>query len=442
MKKGVFIFRRDFRIQDNTTLNELASLVDIIVPIFIITPQQVAKNPYKSSNSIQFMYESLKDLNKNLRNKLVVCFGENDEIIKKILSKNQDITHIGFNLDYTPYSKKRDLSIIKIAKKMNIEIVIKQDYTILPSFEIDAPKEYYSVFNAFYNNMMGKTIPKPVSKKIKFTNSIQTEKKTIDTLKKYFTQNNEVIVRGGRKQGLLKLKGLSKFKDYAKIRNLPMYNTTLLSAYIKFGCVSMREVYHAMIKHVGKKSELTRQLIWHDFYAFLMMFLPEEQTIGGGNFKNKKVAWKNNPSLFRKWCEGKTGIPIIDASMRQLNTVGWMHNRSRLLVSNFLTKVLKIDWHKGERYFATMLVDYDVSSNNLNWQWSSGVGTDRTPYERIYNPFKQAKEIDPDCVYIKKYVPELRNVDNHDILNWDKVYDEIDINYPKPIIDVGEKLRK
>jgi deoxyribodipyrimidine photo-lyase len=443
MSKGLFIFRRDFRTTDNTTLIELSKNVDKIIPLFIVTIKQVDKNVYKSSNSIQFMYESLRDLNKNLRNKLVVCFGENDKIIEQILKNNKDITYVGFNLDYTPYAKKRDEKIEKICDRYNVKTIIKEDYTLIPSYEVreskesrskNAPKEYYSVFNPFYQKMIKKDIPKPNSKKINFSSDIKIQKKTISILEKYFKQNNNVLIHGGRKNALGKLKGLGKFKNYDKTRNLPQYNTTLLSAYIKYGCVSIREVYHAMVKKVGKNSELTRQLIWHDFYAFIMMFIPEKQTIGGSNFKNKIIKWTNNKKDFEDWCEGNTGIPIIDASMRQLNLTGWMHNRCRLLVSNFLTKKLKIDWHWGEKYFATKLIDYDVASNNLNWQWSSGVGTDRIPYERIYNPFRQTKEIDPDCIYIKKYVQELKNVDNDIILNWDKMYDRIDIDYPEPII--------
>jgi deoxyribodipyrimidine photo-lyase len=439
MTKGLFIFRRDFRIHDNTSLIELSKNVDTIIPVFIITPEQVERNTYKSSNSIQFMYESLKDLNKNLRNKLVVCLGENKKIVEKILKNNSDITHVGFNMDYTPYAKNRDISIAKVCKKMNISLVVKEDYTLVPFEQIG---HMYSVFNPFYNKMMDTIINKPITKKISFTNTVKIEKKSIDILKRYFTLNVNTLIKGGRKHGLIKIKQLKNFKNYAKTRDFPMYNTTLLSAYIKYGCISIREVYYAMVKYVGKKSELTRQLIWHDFYAFLMMNLPENRTIGGGNFKNKKVAWRKDQIQFRKWCEGKTGIPFVDAAMRQLNLTGWMHNRSRLLVSNFLTKRLKIDWHLGEKYFATKLIDYDVSSNNLNWQWSSGIGTDRTPYERIYNPYKQSKELDPDCVYIKRFVPELREVDSYDIHNWYKTYEEYNINYPEPMIDINKRLKK
>jgi deoxyribodipyrimidine photo-lyase len=191
-----------------------------------------------------------------------------------------------------------------------------------------------------------------------------------------------------------------------------------------------------------RNKELLRQLIWHDFYAQLMHYLPEKNTIGGGNFKNKNIKWESNSSQFRAWCQGKTGIPIIDAGMRQLNKVGWMHNRLRLIVSNFLTLILGIDWRKGEKYFAQKLVDYDVASNNGNWQFSAQVGIDRVPYLRIYNPFTQAKEIDPNCEYIKEWVKELRDVDCYDILRWNKVYKEYKGVYNYPILDNEEIKRK
>ena len=148
-----------------------------------------------------------------------------------------------------------------------------------------------------------------------------------------------------------------------------------------------------------------------------------------------KIKWDNNPTHFNKWKEGKTGIPIVDACMRQMNTTGYMHNRGRMIVSSFLIKNLLIDWRKGEKYFANMLTDYNISANNGGWQWASGGGTDAQPYFRIFNPWTQAKKYDKECEYIKKWIPELRYVDNKDILNWNTMYKKYDINYPKPIVD-------
>jgi len=436
---GLFIFRRDYRTVDNLALHALSKVCKTIIPVFITTPEQTDKNKndYFSDNSFQFLVQSLNDLNKQVNNKLIILYGNNSDVIENIFKHNKNITHIAFNEDYTPYSKIRDQEIIEIAENYDIETIIKEDYTIYERDKIRTGKiPYFSVFKAFYTKVLKINNPVLVSGKYSFSNNLKLDKKYIKSLKfleKLYVKNDNVLVKGGRTNALNILKKLNQFKDYDVTRNDPNINTTLLSAYIKYGCVSIREVYLDMIKKVGKENELTRQLIWHDFYAILMYYLPESKTIGGSNFKNKKINWVNNKNYFEKWCNGETGVPIIDAAMRQLNTVGWMHNRCRLLVSNYLTMVLQIDWHLGEKYFAKKLIDYDVTSNNLNWQFSTGIGTDRTPYTRIYNPYKQSKDIDKNCDYIKKWIPELRDIDCKVIHKWDEMYDTVDVDYPSPI---------
>jgi deoxyribodipyrimidine photo-lyase len=152
-----------------------------------------------------------------------------------------------------------------------------------------------------------------------------------------------------------------------------------------------------------------------------------------------KIKWHDNKNWFEKWCKGETGFPVVDAGMRELNQTGYMHNRARLIVSSFLVKTLLISWTKGEQYFATKLTDYDPASNNGNWQWTAGSGADSQPYFRIFNPWEQTKNYDPDCEYIKKWIPELKDVPIKDILNWGEIYSEykdtVLINYPKPIVD-------
>ncbi len=441
---GLFIFRRDLRIEDNTSLIELSKLVKRVIPIFIYTKVQASKaNKYRSLNSLQFLTESLVDLNSSVGNKLAVFETSNELSVIKTLAKRHKVSHIGYNMDYTPFAIKRDKKIASMAKRMGIEVVSMEDYTIIPTTEV-RNDGFFSVFNAFYNRMMKAKIEKPRKARISFM-GISGGSYLSKAKREYMNHNKEIIVHGGRRNGMKKLGNLGKFKNYAKIRDYPKHDTTLLSAYIKYGCVSMREVYWAMVKKTGKKSELVRQLIWHDFYANLMKYLPPKKTIGGGNFKGKSIRWTSSASRLRAWEEGRTGFPMVDAGMRQLNTVGWMHNRVRLIVSNFLSMVLHIDWRKGERYFATKLVDYDVSSNNGNWQWSTGVGTDRTGYLRIYNPFSQSEKLDKDCEYIKRWIPELKGVDKRDIHRWEKVCEERrgeGVKYPCPIVDIGEAMKR
>ena len=158
--------------------------------------------------------------------------------------------------------------------------------------------------------------------------------------------------------------------------------------------------------------------------------------------KNYNIAWENNSTWIKKWKAGLTGIPIVDAGMRQLNTIGWMHNRLRMIVANFLVKILRCDWMIGEKYFAQNLVDYDPANNNGGWQWCASTGTDAQPYFRVFNPWRQAFTHDPDCVYIKEWVPELKNVPNKDIFNWDKTYiKHKNTKYPGPIVNY-EIMRK
>jgi deoxyribodipyrimidine photo-lyase len=156
--------------------------------------------------------------------------------------------------------------------------------------------------------------------------------------------------------------------------------------------------------------------------------------------KYDKIKWHHNNMWFKAWTTGNTGFPVVDAGMRQLNTTGYMHNRARLIVASFLVKILLIDWREGEKYFASKLTDYDPASNNGNWQWISGGGADSQPYFRIFNPWEQAKNYDPKCEYIKHWVPELKEVSNKDILNWDSEWMNFKENkYPKPICDYGKQ---
>jgi deoxyribodipyrimidine photo-lyase len=258
----------------------------------------------------------------------------------------------------------------------------------------------YQVFTPFYKRCM--KLKSKIDKPFKM--------KAFDTIKdirqfnkrKYFVENQNIMVHGGRKEGLNRLK--NRVQKYSKQRDYPaLDSTTKLSAYIKFGCVSIREVYW---NYSGNKA-LQRELLWREFYANIMYHFPH---IIGNSFKKKYdgIRWTNNKTWFKAWCEGKTGYALVDAGMRQLNNTGWMHNRVRMIVAMFLTKDLLIDWRWGERYFATKLVDYDPASNNGGWQWSASTGTDAQPYFRIFNPNLQIKKWDKDYEYIRRWNPDYK----------------------------------
>jgi deoxyribodipyrimidine photo-lyase len=260
-------------------------------------------------------------------------------------------------------------------------------------------------------------------------------------------------VQGGRTNSLKILKNLDNFKDYSKKRDILTYKTTFLGASLHFTTVSIREVYHKMVNVLGKSSGLIRELVFRDFYMNIIHNFPNvlKGQIKGINQSYKEeydnITWSYNKTNFNKWCEGLTGFPVIDASQRQMNVSGYMHNRCRMITSSFLTKGLHIDWRWGEKYFATKLVDYDPMSNSGGWQWSSGGGSDSQPYFRIFNPWTQTQKFDPECEYIKKWIPELKDVPNKDILNWfnpdiHEKWLNLGIKYYKPIVEHDEERKE
>jgi deoxyribodipyrimidine photo-lyase len=251
------------------------------------------------------------------------------------------------------------------------------------------------------------------------------------------THNPRIYSRGGRSQCLKILKNMKKNQDYPNNKDYPAKEaTTGLSAHNKLGTCSIREIYHTMKENLGNSSPLLRQLYWRDFFTYIVYHFPHvfKQPF---QHKFRRMVWKRDPEKFRVWCNGKTGFPIVDAGMRQLNITGFMHNRVRLIVASFLTKDLHPDWKLGERYFAERLVDYDPCVNNGNWQWAASVGCDAQPYLRIFNPWLQQKKFDPQCIYIKRFVPELMHLPPkaiHEIYkNYRHVKQELD--YPRPIVD-------
>lgn len=464
----IFLFHRDLRIQDNTTLiHQIKTLQDnskdiLILPIFIFTPEQIDKkiNKYFSNNSVQFMIESLHELSdeiKKNKGKLLFFKGDNLKVLKSIHSKIP-IQSIGFNIDYTPYAKKRDQEIKLWCNKHNITCFMKEDYALydlLDDTQQTNKKDGtpYLVYTPFMkhvtNNLTVRSVNKFKSWKIFDLNSNHTLQNVSyiineNQIDNFYTKNESINVNGGRSQTLKILSKLDAFKTYKKSRDILTYKTTFLSASLHYTTCSIREVYHKIEQVLGKSSGIIRELIFRDFYINIIHNFPRVLE-GQINKKNKsykeaydKIKWSYNKKLFNAWTNGKTGFPVIDAAQRQMNTTGYMHNRCRMLSSSFLTKDLHIDWLWGEQYFATKLVDYDPTNNSQGWQWSTGNGTDAQPWFRIFNPWTQQKTHDKNAEYIKLWIPELTDVIADDIHNWYKL--EVrekypDINYPEPIVE-------
>ena len=443
---SIFIFRRDLRLYDNTGLIKALTSSRTVILIFILTPEQLLDNPYKSDNCVQFMMESLDDLDSQLcehKSRLYLFFGKPSQVIEDLIT-NMPIDAVFVNMDYTPYSTKRDNEIEKKCLDKNIKFHSYEDITLNPIGSIKTTNDKaYTKFTPFFNKASETKIPLPA--KNDHTNYIKHNIKIKNEFKKdkhnLYVYNENIAQNGGRTFGLEILKNIGDFKNYNKDRNILNINTTRLSAYNKFGCVSIREVYHSVKKNIGLKSEIIRQLYWRDFYYNLLFFYPKTLSKHEPiNLKYNNIQWNDN-KLLKKWQLGQTGFPVVDACMRELNTTGYMHNRGRLIVSSFLIKTLHINWTHGEAYFSKNLIDYDPAQNVGNWQWVFYT-IDGSGYTRIFNPWRQSIKFDKDCQYIKKWVPELKDVNNSDIHKWNEKYVNYKINYPKPIVDYEKEKNK
>ena len=441
----LFIFRRDLRIEDNYALDEALKTNDKILFVFIFTPEQVDKNSYFSNNAFQFMIESLKELKKDLNNDLFFFKGDNIDVIDSIYNKI-NFDGVYFNKDYTPYAIERDLKIKTWCNEKEITCNTFEDYSLHPLETIKKNDETpYQVFTPFYKKAIQLNVNKPnkakLSKKSVYNQKIKNDYLiSDDKIEKFYSKNPDIYHKGGRKRALQILNDIktkNTQKKYDDNRNIPNEHTTMLSPYIKFGCVSIREVYHCILQEYNKYHTIIKELYWREFYAYLTYFNP--RVLKGKNFKEDvEIKWiKKHETNFKKWCNGETGYPIVDAGMRQMNTIGWMHNRVRMITASFLVKHLHIDWRLGEKYFATKLTDYDPCSNNGGWQWCASTGADAQPYFRIFNPWTQTKKHDKNCKYIKKWIPNLKKIDTKKILAWDKL-SETESFYIKPIVDHKE----
>jgi len=443
-ENGLIIFRRDLRVIDNVGLNLANTKCKKIYLVFIFTPEQVtSSNKFKSDNAVQFMIETLKDLQSQIGGKLMCFYGHNEKIVGELIN-SLEIDCVCFNADYSPYAIQRDISIIKLCNKKDVHIEFGHDYYLhTPGTILNGTGQTYQKFTPFYEASLRKRVDPPAPKKtIHFASSSKNLANSIsldNALKRFTKVNPDLLVHGGRTNGLKQMKVAAKnIKSYGKTHNELTKPTSELSAYIKFGCVSIREVYKAF----RSKHDFIRQLFWRDFYANILYAFPH---VLGSSLKPNynKIKWHHNERWFQAWCKGETGFPVIDAGMRELNMTGYMHNRARLIVSSFLVKTLMISWETGEKYFATKLTDYDPASNNGNWQWQAGSGADSQPYFRIFNPWLQTKEYDPDCEYIKTWIPELKDVPPKDILKWETEWVNYkNSKYCKPIVDYSEQKDK
>lgn len=436
-RKSLFIFRRDLRLEDNTGLIFALRSSETVIPAFIFTPEQIEKNPLRNDHCLQFMIESLKDLENQLKKKGAKLFlfkGKPEEVVRKCIQDLQ-IEALIVNRDYTPYSRQRDRKLEKVCKTGSIPFYSFDDALLHPPEEtLKKDGKPYTIFTPYFRNASKQKVAPPAQNRWTnyFRGSIPFGKGKVAGPKQ--TGENRVV--GGRAEALKILKNLGSFGKYGRLRDFPAEDgATHLSPYLKFTVCSPREVYAAICHQLSPHHELVRSLYWRDFFTSIAFFFPH---VFKGAFQPKfdVLKWSYSKEAYRRWCEGMTGFPIVDAGMRELNETGFMHNRVRMIAASFLIKDLHIDWRLGEKYFARILVDYDPAVNNGNWQWVASTGSDAQPYFRIFNPWSQQKKFDPECIYIKKWIPELSDVPQKLIHTWNEEKSRAGYkNYPAPMTD-------
>lgn len=445
-RRSLFIFRRDLRLEDNTGLIFALQSSEVVVPAFIFTPEQIDRNPFRSDHCLKFMIDSLKDLENQLKKKggkLFLFEGEPEEIVSQCVKKLH-VDAVIVNRDYTPYSVQRDRKIERVCKAGDVHFHSFEDALLHPPEEtLKKDGKPYTIFTPYFRNASKLEVAPPSSnrKTNYFHGSIPFAKKS--SLLSEMIPKVETRLKGGRSEALKILKKLGSFSKYASLRDFPEEGlTTHLSAYLKFTVCSPREVYAEIIQHLSEHHPLIRSLYWRDFFTSIAAFFPQVFK-SAFHTKFNKLKWSNDRKDFDRWCQGSTGFPIVDAGMREMNETGFMHNRVRMIAASFLVKDLHIDWRWGEKYFAQVLIDYDPAVNNGNWQWVASTGCDAQPYFRIFNPWNQQKKFDPKCGYIKKWIPELRDLSPKAIHTWYQEKSQKECQkYPAPMVDHEQEAKE
>lgn len=398
----LFWHRRDLRFEDNTGLYSALKYEKNVQPIFIFDTDILDKLP-RTDKRVDFIHDALI----KLRNKyaeydtqLWVFYGKPREVYSKLIG-SYNLKKVYANRDYEPYAQKRDKSIYELLKAQDIEFLGKKDHVVFEKNEVlkkdDNP---YTVFTPY--SKIWKSLLTPF-----YYKAYPVEKYVSNLYKSKEAKWESVYDNGFHSSGLefsAPTFDEEIIQNYQKNRDFPAKSgTTKLSVHLRFGTISIR-------KCVAKAIELQsgtwlNELIWRDFYHMILYHFPH---VAKEPFRSKykAVVWENNEDHFKAWCEGKTGYPLVDAGMRELNGTGFMHNRVRMVVASFLTKHLLIDWRWGEAYFAEKLLDFDLPANNGGWQWAAGCGTDAAPYFRVFNPTSQLDKFDKNLAYVKQWVPE------------------------------------
>lgn len=427
---SIFWFRQDLRIQDNRWLYFCIQQSKQVLPIFVFD-ENILQNFHDKDNRLWFLVDALQSLDNKLKKiwgNLHIRKWNPEEVFLKFIKKH-NVNAIFTNKSYWPYGQKRDFLIAKLCKQYDIDFNIYDDFLLVEPEDIKPTKVFTPYFKRWQQIEKKEILPE-----IKNINCPKTYIKPRIQIIKYLNYDKNIFWDANFTEQ--RLKNFNE-ANYEKNRNFPYIDwTSKLSPYIKFWIISIRQIYH-YIKNLNNSWAQTfiSQLAWRDFWNHIFINFPETYFLEF-QAKRRNIKWQNNNFFFEAWKEWKTWYPIVDAGMRQLKKENWMHNRLRMIVASFLTKDLLIDRKWWERYFADWLLDYDSNLNTGNWQWAASVWADPKPL-RIFNPILQAKKFDPNCEYIKKYIPELKNTDNKKIL--DPLNN--DLWYAKPIVNHYENSK-
>ena len=402
MKICIHWFRRDLRLEDNHSLSQALNSGYPVIPLFIFD-EEILGELDRNDARVSFIHQELAKMNDELvarGSSLLVLKGNPTEVWKRLIA-NYDLAEVHCNGDYEPYALQRDDEVATLLKSKGSVLHSHKDQVIFEKDEVlKDDGGFYTVYTPYSKKWFSRfdpsmLTPHPSSERMDSLHQF-TVLPEFPSLAQIGFEQSEINVRPF-------VLDPSRILDYENTRNLPaVQGTSDLSPHLRFGTISCRQ---AMAETYQVNHTFVKELVWREFFMQVLFHRPE---VVKHNFKRKydAIPWRNKEDEFEQWCEGRTGYAFVDAGMRELNESGYMHNRVRMIVAGFLCKHLLIDWRWGEAYFAKKLLDYELSSNNGNWQWAAGTGCDAAPYFRVFNPISQIDKFDADRSYIRKWVPE------------------------------------